>query len=95
MQQESYKEALLASVKLLVKTRHQLYDQLFELAVTGELQEWAASVPVGESHTFTNELFEALEDTNVQTLMPMLRMIEKTAEQLCTLNGLPFPEEVQ
>ncbi|HMO32938.1 MAG TPA: hypothetical protein PKE07_08070 [Lacibacter sp.] len=94
MAENAYKQAVQDTVTVLVEARHKLFDQLFTLTVTGELKEWADAVPVGESHTFTNELFDGLEDTNVQLLMPLLREIEATAERLCNINGLPFPEEV-
>jgi hypothetical protein len=93
MEENVYKEALLDTIVALVEARHKLFDHLFTLTVTGELKAWADAVPVGESHTFTKELFDGLEDANIQLLMPLLREIEATAERLCNINGLPFPEE--
>ena len=94
MVDKSYTEAIKDTVSVLVEARQKLFDQLFELSVTGELKEWADGVPVGEDHTFTKEIFDGLNDTNIQLLMPLLLKIETTTEKLCNINGLPFPEEI-
>lgn len=64
---------------------------IFQLAIAGELKEWSDSVPAGEIHTFTKELFEGCSDSNVQLLVRLLNKLESTVDSLCNLNNIPFP----
>jgi len=59
--------------------------------MTGELNEWSRSVPIGETHFFDFELFKNCTDTNIQLLV---KLIEKVAEKRRKMinRGGPFPE---
>src|SRR5690349_14649915 len=91
MQIDHYKETLSETVTKLVDIRGQVFDLLFQVAMTGELKEWSNSVPVGEFHNFTREMFEGCSDTNMQLLVKLLDNVERTVESICNLNNIDFP----
>lgn len=91
MQTDYYRETLTETVTGLVNVRQQIFDLLFQLAITGELKEWADSVPVGEFHTFTKEIFEGCSDANMHLLVKLLNQVETTADSICNLNNIDFP----
>lgn len=93
MAQNPYRETLQATLEKLVRMRGEIFDCLLQLAVTGELKEWADAVPVGECHTFSTELFAACDDANMQILVRLLNRVEQTADSLCNINALDFPGE--
>lgn len=64
---------------------------IFQVAIKGELKEWSDSVPVGEFHTFTREMFEGCSDTNMQLLVKLLDNVESTVDSICNLNNIDFP----
>lgn len=91
MQADHYRETLTETVTKLVDIRQQVFDLLFQVAITGELKEWSDSVPVGEFHNFTKEMFEGSSDTNVQLLVKLLDNAESTVDSICNLNNIDFP----
>jgi hypothetical protein len=91
MQTDHYQERLIETVTKLVDIRQQVFDLLFQVAITGELKEWSDSVPVGEFHNFTREMFEGCTDTNMQVLVKLLDNVESTVDCICNLNNIDFP----
>lgn len=89
--EKEYRAALQDSVLKLVKIRNEVFDLSFELAITGELKEWSDSVPVGEDHLFTREMFEGCNDANLKLLTELLVKVELVVDSLCNLNNIPFP----
>lgn len=95
MQKENYREVLSKTVNNLVNVRQELFDSLFQLAIAGELKEWVEAVEVGESYTFTKEIFEGCVDTNIQLLVKLMGKVETTCDSICNLNNINFPEQNQ
>jgi predicted amino acid-binding ACT domain protein len=93
MQKENYREVLSNTVNNLVNVRQVLFDGLFELAIAGELKEWNESVEVGESYTFTKEIFEGCTDANIQLIVKLMNKVESTCDSLCNLNNIDFPNQ--
>lgn len=91
MQIDNYRETLSETVTKLVDIRGQVFDLVFQVAITGELKEWSDSVPVGEFHNFTREMFEGCSDTNMQLLVKLLDNVERTVDSICNLNNIDFP----
>lgn len=91
--EKQYAAALRDSVLKLARIRNEVFDLSFTLAITGELKEWSDTVPVGEDHLFTRELFEGCNDANLKLLMELLNKVESVVDSLCNLNNLPFPHE--
>lgn len=91
MQTDTYRETLTETVNKFVDIRQQVFDLLFQVAITGELKEWSDSVPAGEVHSFTREMFEGCNDINMQVLVKLLNNVENTVDSLCNLNNIEFP----
>ena len=58
------------------QTKEQLIDKVFDLAITGELKDWADTVEEGEDFYFSKELFESLNDKNVKKVISLIEFIE-------------------
>jgi hypothetical protein len=91
VQIDHYRETLTETVTKLDDIRQQVFDLIFQVAITGELKEWSDSVPVGEFHNFTREMFAGCSDANMQLLVKLLDNIESTADSICNLNNIDFP----
>jgi hypothetical protein len=93
MPTDDYRETLINSVNELINMRSALFDSAFRLAMAGELKEWSDSVPVGETITFTKDIFEGCDDANIQLLTKLLTAVENTCDSICNLNNIPFAAE--
>jgi len=71
-----YQHAIERMLKLLDETKERLIDQIFDLAINGELKEWSETVEIGEHFYFSKELFESLEDENIKQLIDLVAKIE-------------------
>ena len=91
--EKEYRTVIRDAVLKLVGIRNEVFDLSFDLAISGELKEWADAVPVGEDHTFTRELFEGCNDVNLKLLTELLGKVETVVDSLCNLNNIPFPAE--
>jgi|GEM_PF-1610375 len=78
MQSEYYRETLEDALKNLVEVNSKIYDSIIPIAMTGELNEWNRSVPIGETHYFDFELFKNCADTNIQLLVQLIEKVEDT-----------------
>jgi hypothetical protein len=88
MQQEYYQQVVADAANKLVDIREVVFNAIFQLAMAGELKEWSDAVGVGDSFTFTKDIFEGCDDANIQLLTNLLTQIENTCDSLCNLNNL-------
>ena len=88
MDTSDYEDSLQQAAAALVDIREQLFNIVFQVAITGELKDWAESVDVGETVTFSKEMFEGCGDANVQLLTKLLSEVELTHDSLLNLNNL-------
>ena len=87
-EEEDYREELEHTAYRLLDMRESLYEAIVQILAKGELKEWCESMEEGEKVTFTKEIFEGCDDTNVQLLTKLLGQVEKTFGSLCNLNDL-------
>lgn len=73
---DDYQQAIERTLKLLDATKEKLIDQIFDLAINGELREWSETVEIGEHFFFSRELLESLEDSNIQYLISLIDQLE-------------------
>ena len=73
---KKYQTVLRETLLLIEQTKEQLIDHVFNLAITGELRDWANTVDEGEHFYFSKELFESLDDTNIQKIISVINFIE-------------------
>lgn len=73
---KKYRTVLHETLLLIEQTKEQLIDKVFDLAVTGELKEWADAVEEGGDFYFSKELFESLDDENIRKVISLINFIE-------------------
>lgn len=88
MCEESYKENLKEVLENLEKANELILDSMISIALKGELLEWSNSVPVGEDHYFSKELFEGCDDYNIQLLVSLAEKLDETYESLININNI-------
>ena len=88
MEPTAYKESLEATAAKLLAMREELFEAIFQIAITDELREWSATIEVGETYSISKELLESCADTNVQLLTTLLTAIERTCDSLLNINKL-------
>lgn len=93
MQSENYKASIIDTIKQLATIRSNLFDSIVEIGMQGELKEWNDSVPVGEEHFLSKELFEACVDINIQLVLSLRNKVEETLESIMNLNGFTIEGE--
>lgn len=71
MQTNYYKENLKGALQNLIKVNNSIFQSLIEVSVQGDLYQWNQSVPIGEVHEFSLELFKNSSDTNIQLLVKL------------------------
>lgn len=87
MQNEVYRHRVFEAVEAMNAFEVELFDVILNVALSGELKEWSDSVPIGEIHTFHNDLLEACEDTNVQIAVKVWQNLKEAIRLMCNLNG--------
>ena len=93
MDSTAYEESLQQAASALFNIREQLVNAIFQVAITGELQEWSDTITVGEQVTFSKEMFEGCADANVQLLTQLLNNVERTCDSLLNLNNIKLEGE--
>lgn len=93
MEPSNYKESLQQAAAGLLNIREQLFDIVFQVAITGELKEWADGIDDGEAFPFSKEMFEGCEDANVLLLTKLLSGVEQTHDSLMNLNNLNLEDD--
>lgn len=87
-----YREAILGAASCLNTFSCILFDKMLEIAVRGELKEWANSVPDKEIHVITPELFEGCDDINIKASISLWREIYDTLYHIININAIPENE---
>lgn len=73
---DQYDKAISNAIDQIEVCKENLIDIIFEIAINGELKEWAENVEVGEHFYFSKELFLSLEDKNIQHVISIIEMME-------------------
>lgn len=55
---------------------------MFEIAINGELKDFAETVDIGEHFFFSRELFESLEDEKIKKLLTLINNLENVIDDL-------------
>lgn len=88
MSDDYYKESIIDVVRKLDEVYDILFDQVFNIAMSGELKQWSKGVEVGEVHQFNKEIFEGCSDINLNLLTTLMRHVENTYSSICILNNI-------
>ena len=93
MQSLIYQETLKDALKNLYEVNRMIFNSMIPIAMTGELKEWSNSVPIGEIHNFTFDLFKNCEDTNIQLLVKLIEGVDETYLSIINLNAIEMEED--
>jgi hypothetical protein len=78
----SYNKSIGNSIVILEETKERLTDVIFQIAINGELKEWADEVEIGEHFYFSKELLQSLEDEKINLLISLVENIETVIAKL-------------
>ena len=90
MQTELYRESLVDAIRNLDKVNQSIFDSLIPIAMNGELSEWDKSVPIGEVHNFSYELFKSCDDANIKLLVEAIEKVDSIYDAIKSLNNIVF-----
>ncbi|MEJ7821358.1 MAG: hypothetical protein WKF85_03495 [Chitinophagaceae bacterium] len=93
MQKDNYKDNLKEALRNLIEVNKSIFQSLIDVSMQGELKDFNDSVPIGEVHEFSLELFRNSCDTNIQLLVGLMQKVEETFESLRNLNSIVLEEE--
>lgn len=88
MQSDQYKENLIEALHTLVRVNESIFDSMVGIHMQGEMKDWNDSVPIGETHEFTFELFKNSNDVNIQLLVKLIEAVDDTFHTLKNINNL-------
>ena len=88
METDNYKENLKEALINLNNVNQTIFDSIVSVSMQGELKEWNDSVPIGESHQFSFELFKNSSDTNIQLLVKLIENVDATFESIKNINSI-------
>ncbi|RZJ49277.1 MAG: hypothetical protein EOO44_18565 [Flavobacterium sp.] len=72
----SYELAIQKTIHQLSESKENLVDNIFQIAINGELKVWSEITEVGEHYFFSKELLQSLEDEKVQMLISLVEQME-------------------
>ena len=87
-----YRKQIIKTINKLIKARGKLLGLIISLAFTKEYKHLQDSFGVGDTYTFTLKQFEGSEDVNLQNLVELCKLHEKTIYELIKLNTIDANE---
>lgn len=88
MDNELYRENLKAALNDLIDVNNKIFSSIIHIAMQGELKEFNDSVPIGETHEFSFELFKNCSDVNIQLLINLMEKVDETFDSIANINNL-------
>lgn len=71
-----YRDQMVIAVQDMITARHNLFDNIVNLSLKGELLHLEGFVDEGEPYKFNMNHFRSIEDPNVQALIKICDVIE-------------------
>lgn len=90
-----YQDQLLQTVDKLFELRHEVFTQVINLSMTGDMKEIDEAFEVGDEFQFELESFEDGSDTNVNLLISLVKQIQDAHDAVCNLNNIAYDAEEQ
>jgi hypothetical protein len=90
-----YQDQLLQTVDKLFELRHDVFTQVINLSMTGDMKEIDDAFEVGDEFQFELESFEDNSDTNVNLLVNLVKQIQEVHDSICNLNSIAYDSEEQ
>lgn len=86
------RELMVTAIQDLIICRNNIFDNIVNLAMAGELSHLADCVDIGEKYEFKMNHFRKLEDKNVNTLIKICEVIESEISVLMDENDIDITE---
>ncbi len=90
-----YKDQLLQTVDKLFELRHDVFTQVINLSMAGEMKEVDDAFEAGDEYQFELESFEEGSDANVNLLVDLVKQIQIVHDSICNLNNIAYDTEEQ
>lgn len=88
MNTDNYKENLKEALLNLISVNESIFNSLIDISMQGDLKNWNDSVPIGETHQFSFELFKNSNDINIQLLTKIIEKVDETFESIKNINSI-------
>lgn len=89
---KTQRELMVSAIQDLITCRNNIFDNIVNLAMSGELSHLADAVDIGEKYEFKMNHFRNLEDKNVNTLIKICEVIESEIPVLMDENDIDITE---
>lgn len=89
---ENNRKAIVTAIQDLIICRNNIFDNIVNLAMSGELSHLADCVDIGEKYEFKMNHFKNLEDKNVNTLIKICEVIESEISVVMDENDIDITE---
>lgn len=89
---KTQRELMVSAIQDLIICRNNIFDNIVNLAMSGELSHLADAVDIGEKYEFKMNHFRNLEDKNVNTLIKICEVIESEIPVLMDENDIDITE---
>ena len=87
-----YRNQLIQTIKELIKIREEIFSQILNLSMSGELIDYDKVFDIGEVYDFDIKHFEDSKDFNVVELLKAFKKIDKTISTLININVISDEE---
>lgn len=86
------RELMVTAIQDLIICRNSIFDNIVNLAMSGELSHLADAIDIDEKYEFKMNHFRNLEDKNVNTLIKICEVIESEIPVLMDENDIDITE---
>ncbi|WP_285269219.1 hypothetical protein [Kaistella rhinocerotis] len=88
----TYRDQIVIAIQDLIICRHNLFDNIVNLAMKGELGHLDGAVDQGETYEFKMNHFRGLNDKTVNTVIEICDLIDSKIMILMEENGIDYNE---
>ena len=93
MNNTDYRAQLIETIERLSEYKTELFHDILNLVMQGEMSEWNNEVEIGEIEEFDIALFKGCSDINVRNFTCLLESINDAIETTSNLNNIQAKED--
>jgi len=91
---QNYTTQLVGSLSTLESMRNQLFDKVINLGMYGTYSDINDVLEPGDSYQFELDHFDNSDDSSLQALVDLMKMIDLTSKKVLRINDLA-PDSVE
>ena len=88
----NHRDHIIYTVQKLIENEQQLFTNLINISMTGELSHMANAFDEDDIYTFKLELFETLDDPNVKEIVALVKHLQQKTNDLIHFNQITDTE---